>query len=339
MTDKKTENGNCRETADQKLDYILQQALTPQISDEEIEVNLSLDAGQSDRRKSIWRERNMRAGKILKPVAAVAACAVLVVGVGIHKLPDWQTTKQEIASGNIAEVVEQVKNSFTVSVQAAEHKIALEKNKAAALVAGGDSFGSVWGGDPDLREVDYSIDASPVVEGENIEKITYSINHGAFQVYAPEGSDIFQDVKEYKGEMNVGATVSKEIAKKIEKGEKGKYEEKYLTSYTIRPKDQNSKKIDVDICDNHKVSKKTYKKLWGDDNDTSLKEEAEGRNEVLNDLTITCTVTYKDGTTDTFDIAVEEKIMTFEEAGMPEEELGEELIEQGKAIFTVFRLK
>ena len=62
---------------DKKLDQILQQALTPEVNDNEIKVRF--EKGEY----SMKKKRNY-----VRPAIALVACAALVAGIGFGNLPD-----------------------------------------------------------------------------------------------------------------------------------------------------------------------------------------------------------------------------------------------------------
>ena len=62
---------------DKELDQILQHALTPTVSDEEIKVNYEMEGRPMMKKKNYF-----------KPAVALVACAALVAGIGFGNLPD-----------------------------------------------------------------------------------------------------------------------------------------------------------------------------------------------------------------------------------------------------------
>lgn len=297
---------------DEKLDQILQQALTPEINDYEITI-----------KKRVEVSRTMRIKTFIKPVAAVAACvALIVVSSYVGNQSFIQNSDDEI----VTEVVKNVKNAFTVTVQAAEPK-KLEKGKAVPVVLSDTSKSSAWSGDNRDKSVSYCVGAPLICEGENVDKVTYSISRGAFQIVQPENSNIIVEGEEYDGKLNVGA-----VGESIVSGKK--FIEKYYTSYTVAANQQTTADTDIYICNECVMSSRDYHLMW--DTDSTLQEKVQARNAAFGDLKIICTVTYKDGTTDKVDIAVGNDIMTYEKAGV-EEANGKKA--QMKGVFTTFKMQ
>ena len=90
------------------------------------------------------------------------------------------------------------------------------------------------------------------------------------------------------------------------------------------------------------MSGKLYNKVWNSygDDEKSLDVRTQGMNDVLDNLVMTCKITYKDGTSETADIAVKKKIMTYKEAysGKKTDEKIKQLADE-KDEFTTFELQ
>ena len=303
---------------EEKFDEIMRKALTPEIGEDEIKFLRKTEV------------RTMKKMNIIKPVIAVAACAALVLGVS--KIPDLQAVKN--ASEHPADsVVEQFENAFTLKVMAAEKnkdgknvETEITKEKAVPVIPSVVSDGGCWGGDPNTKIVTYMEECPLICEGTNIQKITYSINKGAFEVLSPKDSG-YVLAGEKCSRLNVGWTGPKGFREGVDHDD-------FYTSYTVSPDFQTSEKVLVAICNECKVSDDTFRKLWDFDHHT-LEDIKEGREETYGDLTITCEVTYKDGSKETVQVAVGAAVMTPEEAGLeyivPEK--------NGKSVFTTFQMK
>ena len=153
----------------------------------------------------------------------------------------------------------------------------------------------------------------------------------------PDGKQYVLDGTEYKGvaqNKNYGGV-------KIEmEDSKTKMLEKEYSSFTISAKDQ--KKVYIYLCDRKKVSDKIYDKIWNSDgeDEKKLDERVQGMNDVLDNLVMTCKITYKDGTSEKADIAVKKKAMTYKEAysGKKTDEKIKQLADE-KDEFTTFELQ
>ena len=297
---------------DKELEQMLQHTLTPEVEEQR------LFAFKEKSKSSEMEDRKMKAGKIIKPVVAMAAYAALVVG--ISRIPDLRTVKSLIP-GEGKDVVKNLDNAFTLSAKAAGQKKKLERNKAVVVSVEGTNSASSWEGEDHSHTTVYSIDAPFVCEGKNVDKITYRISKGAFQITAPKGESFLLDGKEAKisdeVDMAVLLPADGEAEAEIERGNEtvtGKVfdlETKYYSSYTVSAENQLPDGCMINIFDNRKVSEKLYNKLWNFD---KLEELKEGRDELFKDLTITCEVTYKDGSKEKADIEIGNEIMTTEEA-------------------------
>lgn len=298
---------------DKELDQMLQQALSSEISDDEIKVSNKMEG-----------KRKMKISKIVKPVVVVAASIAVVVVAGNVKMPTNGTIDKPIKANENTSEKETILKTFNIKLQAAEVK-KLKKGKAEVMVSSGKGGGAVWNGNPDNNTVSYCIAAPLICEGDNIKTITYEINKGAFQIYTKKDSNYILQGVECKRKIDGG-----EVAPSDEDSEK--YEQKQYTSYSILPENQTSNDVYVDICNECKVSKKLYKRIW---DHRSLEESTKGLNEVFGNLVITCTVTYKDDTSESVDIVVENKIMTYREAGVDKTSIKADM----KTDFTTFEMK
>ena len=107
----------------------------------------------------------------------------------------------------------------------------------------------------------------------------------------------------------------------------------------ISAKDQ--KKVYIYLCDRKKVSDKIYDKIWNSDGEDEKKLDArvQGMNDVLDNLVMTCKITYKDGTSEKADIAVKKKAMTYKEAYSGKNIKLNKDVENQKDEFTTFELQ
>ena len=319
---------------EKEFDEILKNALKLEISSKEISPDTKI---YSD---NIKEANTMKNAKILKPIIVAACCAALVLGT-IY-IPGIIGNNKNSDNEVVSAIESAMPKSFTISAMAAGKKKELKKNVS---VATRDSHAGGWGGDSETLEVYYTEEMPLICDGDNIEKITYSINKGAFQIFNRTGDEFILDGKKHVGDLNVGA-VFPEGYDDLEEENGGKsgvgFDEEYYTSYTVDYDKQTGDGVQVNICDNLKVSKDTYKKMWqwGDNKvdweDRSVWEkEATAMNEVLGDIVITCTVTYKDGTTEDKNIYVSAKVLSTDEV-TGEKKPG---AEKEYSIYTVYSLE
>ena len=79
-----------------------------------------------------------------------------------------------------------------------------------------------------------------------------------------------------------------------------KYEEHYVSEYTVSYDRQSSDTTLIGIC-GEKTDAAIYDAVFGD---VSLEQEVDGRTSLMEGVEVTCTVTYADGTTDSKVIVV-----------------------------------
>ncbi len=298
---------------DNKLDRILKQALSPEVNDDEIKIKFEQE------------ERVMRNKKrFARPAAVLAACAVLAVGIGFGNLPEQIVSKTQLSQKTGAStggtVEQSAGNGFVMKVKAAEIKEKeLKKGKSEAVVYMGDSDSQSesWSGSPENNKVSYCVTMPLVCEGEDIDKITYSVDKGCFRILQPQNDPYVIDGEECDAPAQVSDSVGVDF---LPEGLEN-MEEKYYKSYTISAKDQNRKDVMVYLCDGKTLSGDLYKRLWESDCGVTEKElaaEAAAKNEVMEKPQITCRIKYQDSVkrkSETAKVAVQHKVMTYEAAG------------------------
>ena len=300
---------------DKELDQMLKRALIPNIKDNETKIRFEME-------DCVMRKQK----KIFKPVIALAACAALVIGlsygnvtekiIGTHML---SSESDNSATGK----TEDIKNCFSVKVKAAEVQ-KLERGEETAVITQKELGSGGWSGTDSTKEISYVIESPIVCEGKQIDTITYSLSHGSFGVIQPKENPCVLE----------GTECEPKGASKV------KLMEKSYSSFTISAKDQQ--KVVIYLRDNKKVSGKLYNKVWNSygDDEKSLDVRTQGMNEVLDNLVMTCKITYKDGTSEKADIAVKKKAMTYKEAysGKKTDEKIKQLADE-KDEFTTFELQ
>lgn len=310
---------------DKKLDQMLKNALTQNIRDDEVKIRFETED------IFMKKQRNY-----IKPVVALAACAALVIGSVYTNVPERIMNNNFLSADrntSEGEKKDAGKNSFAIKVKAAEVK-KLEKGKETAVISHKEEDGGAgWTGTVDTNEVGYLLESPIICEGKNIDTITYSLNHGYFNVIQPEDEPYVLSGTEYIDKRKKDCEISVEPDSKI------KTVKKSYSSFTISAKSQQ--KAVMYLCDNKKVPDSVYDKIWNIDRDDekNLDGLVKAMNHVLDNLTMTCKITYKDGTSDSVDIAVKEKVMTYKEAydGKGGKKI-KELLDQ-KSEFTTFELK
>ena len=256
----------------------------------------------------------------------------------------------------ILAAVDQIDKLFTLQVKAAGDgdgqmvklaegnpvPVTIKDNKAGAWVLGAD--------DTNGGTVDYCINIPQIVcEGDQIESITYSINNGAFQIVQPEdGESMIIDGQLYTGELNTGSIggdyMDAENAKSVgtdglpdngksdtgsiaelvmEEEEKGAkeglpsrpFETLLYRSFTLNYDRQSDEDTWINICNVRSNSEEIVQLIWNKEG--SEETYSSGVQKMLDHTVITCTVNYKDNTSESADIKVDSHVMTRREAGEP----------------------
>lgn len=293
---------------EKKLDQILQQALTPEVNDNEIKVRF--EKGEYPMKK----KRNY-----IRPAVALVACAALVAGIGFGNLPEQilsNTGLSHTTDISTDKSSRNVENGFVMKVKAAEVK-ELKKGETQTAIYSGGATGESWSGSDQNKEIGYMIDLPLVCEGENMDTITYSVNKGCFRILQPKDKPYVIKGEECEKPKQVSSGVDIEVVPESADN----LEAKYYKSYTISAKDQDRKDVEVAICDEKKLSKELYKRLWDNNStgmtDEELTAEAVVKNEVLDSPEVTCKITYRGDSeqkTETARVAVRLEAMTYKEA-------------------------
>lgn len=230
------------------------------------------------------KENTMKKFRLIKPVAAVAVCLsiALLASVTIPKSPDAAKSKAN--------------NYFTLTAYAEE----LSSNNQSKY-----NESSTWGGgmcETDEDGVAFNFEFPIKCEGENIDTVTYSINHGAFQISGNKEavSAIQGEKSEY---LNTPGTFkNKDAVFEQYRSFTLKYDEKLSDSICLDIVDttdnwsevERAQLSDIDIHD-----------AFNNGNCESLKKLSDI---LVKNMDIKCTVKYKDGTTDTKNIVITNSI-------------------------------
>lgn len=283
--------------------------------------------------------RQSKITKYVKPVIAAAACVALITGVGSSYSIENDGNSPVLGKnndyneGNDNTVLDSFVqgNMFTITAYAQE----LEPGKPVPLTNVGSSGRSrVICGD-EYGNVSYCISTDFLCQGENIERVSYSINQGAFQIIQPinNGDTIIMDGQLYNGELNTGSIGGGfdevlEIQPEL-------YETKLYQSFTLDYDKQNAANTWINICNEYPDDGEIVDMVWGDA--STLEEQNEGINKLLDYPVITCTAYYADGTTASVNIEVGSRVMTYEEAG--ENYGNEEIPGDTEGTFITFEVK
>lgn len=285
-------------------------------------------------------------------MAAVAACAVIVLTANVFmgRLEHSNVGDREIAEKNLSasgtETGEEkdigapsaIDKMFTLYVKAAEadgeqsgeggtkekQSAQLTVGKSVPLLSSDKANSWVLGGDDvNGSVVDYCISMPFTCVGDHIEKITYSINNGAFQIVQPGDKSIIVDGQLYEGELNTGS-IGGDYNEENDGLPSESFETVLYRSFTLDYNRQTDEDTWINICNNRSVSKEVFDALWGEGK--TLEDMNNGIQKMLDNTVITCTVQYTDQTSQAVDIKVGSKIMSCAEAGEEARYEGEESV-------------
>ncbi len=276
---------------DEKFDQILKQALTPKNKDSELEI------------KKGARIYHMK--KITRRIVALAACAVLCFSVyfATDYSKEMSASKEELVAENISSLSERVENTFMLKVHAQE----LTKANSISIQIPEESPGYVLGESEIDETMYYCINLPLSCEGENIQNIKYSVNKGCFQIVHPQDKTYLVDYVEHVGNdtnfgqcgaiMDVGTDGNIQNVEKI----------LYIDSFTLDYNMQTGEDFWVNIGNVVPDMQEAINLIWYDN--SSVENQAKGKNLLLSDIEITVTVSFEDGSQSSKVIGLESKVV------------------------------
>lgn len=273
---------------------------------EELMDNIKMSDTSKKKIKNMYREvekkeeRYRKIAKGMKPAAAIAVCMVIVLVMG--SLGNYGGTS--------------VQNKFALTVEAAE---LIENNYVAAVIDGQEQG---WAfSDTEDGQLSYYIETPFGCTGDNIRSITYQINKGAFQVIAPEGQSV------------ITSGVATEALNTPTSTKTDDDRMNFYSEYTVDYDNQSSDAMTYALCGITPVSNvDAFFNLY---DEYSLQEQNQVWQDAFDDIVVTCTVTFEDGTTDSKEIALSCMIMTAREAE-PDNNVANP---EQKSNYVVFELK
>ena len=251
---------------DEKLEQLLHQALTPSVDDADIFVN------PPDRRNKMKR--------IVKSVAAVAACMAFVAAAGKLMQPE---------------------HAFTTIVYANENgeDIPLEQGKAVVVNSDGGGYG-IEGKTNGLYA--YCIDLPLVCEGENIKSVTYRVNEGGFQVIEPPENHVTEGTT--CEPIDAGLSVPHGW---------DNYDITYYSEFTVSGEAQKTGSFVMNLV-KEDFAIPNPDLIWGAD--ATAETQSQAIQEMLQDVVITCTVQFEDGSSQEMTLKASAKSQKTEENEM-----------------------
>lgn len=292
--------------------------------------------------------KQSRLGKIIIGAAGMAACAMIAIAVsdvaGITEKTGQSDMEEESIAKTVPEQVEtedgenllsSLDKMFTLRVRAAESKegqpgeiqqaaeekyVPLEAGRQIPLVS--EDKAATWniGGDDESKQISYCINIPFTCEGDHIENVTYSINKGAFQIVREGDGNIIVDGEAYVEDERINGLNCGSIGGRYD-DETGfsqeSVEREFYKSFTLDYHKQSDDHTWINIVNVLPDSEEIMKLLW-EDGATDQQAFNRGMQKMLDNTIITCTVQYSDQTSQSVDIKVGSRLMTYKEAGEPE---------------------
>ena len=275
---------------DEKFEQILKQALTPQNYDSELKI-----------RKRV-RMHDMK--KLTKKAIAVAACAVVCLS-GYYTLGHFNV---ENKNGELDVSYKNESDAFVVKVYAAE---LTADNSIPIKISEDMPIGYVMGAAETKDSMYYCINLPLSCEGENIKKITYSINKGCFQIVEPADSTYLIDYAEHIGDdINFGQCGGHD-SEQLDASSSSEDKVLYLDSFTVDYCKQRGDDFWINIGNVVPNMQEVINLMWYSDGSPENHEKAE--NMLLSDVEITVTITFEDGTQSAKVIGLESKVVDAEQ--------------------------
>lgn len=261
---------------------------------------IKLKESEKDRAKALFYESNkeketsMKVKKLFKPAVAVAACLALMIATYtiVPMLQGTSDATNEKTTSN---------NFFSITAYAKEltktGKVFSDKYSSLCSAITGDHKGGVA----------FTFDFPFECKGQNIDTITYSIKNGVFVITNPKNKGVVIDGEKITQELNVPYSSAES-----ERKEKLTYENQQYKSFTVAYDNQINDKTCINISDTSDIWNAEKKNQYRDFNydicNSSLQETKKVSDFLTKDMGITCTVTYKDGSTETKNIVVSNEI-------------------------------
>ena len=256
--------------------------------------------------------------KILKPAIAACACAALFLTAGkfhtLHHISENNAEENYVLTTESDNLPQTLSNMFSLKVYAADSPdasdsgyVTLETGKSilvketgleSVLCEGEDGF------------ISYCIGTKFLCEGDNIESITYSISEGAFQIVKRPNDTILTSYEEYDGSLSTGLVGDKD-SDTLDNPVSvyGLYK-----SFTVSYDNQSNDHTWINICNE---TDRSWDFLYG--KDMTLEDRVDAIEEMMQNVVITCTVHYTDGTSEDAFITIGGGIYS-NKTGIPEKD-------------------
>lgn len=260
-------------------------------------------------KENIKETRTIMNTKSILKKAGVCLCAAAVISAGIFSADIIGSFGSDKKSNS--------KNSFVMSVNAAE---ITDENKSATIDLSSTGISYSEG---DNGTVGYFFYPPIKCTGENISTITYTVNHGTIEFVETSG----QGEKKKPADDSAESIIIEDTP-----------QENISLGNTISYNDQNNKDISLSVSggteslskDKQHLVREHIEDLFGYTDDSYAESKSEGMREIknlnkkvkeymdilLDDLVISCTVKFNDGSKQTQQIKVGTKIMNAQDVYM-----------------------
>lgn len=270
---------------------------------------ITLRQSEKDKAKALFsavqeeRKNDMSIKRLWKPAVILAAGLALVIAADAI-IPAMQRGE---GNGSKHMVTETVNNYFAVTAYAKEltrtGKVYFEDYA---------SLGGAFDTGADNRGISAALEFPIECRGENIETITYAIREGAFCISNPPGESVVVEGEKLTKKLDVPYRSMED-----ERNDVLTYQMEQYHSFTVRYDHQMTDQTCIDVVNTLDVWSKEKKKEFRDKGwdmfDCSLDQEKEIYDFLTRDLGITCTVTYKDGSTETKNIVISNEVVRLSE--------------------------
>lgn len=253
---------------------------------------------QSEEKNTMHVKKNKR---YIKRAIAIAACATICLtgGYAVNRLGNSNPVT-DAGAGKLADIADKMADRFIIKVNAAEltgqEPVPIHVNPA-------ESADAVLDASDDNRDVvSYCFNLPLTVEGENIEKVTYTINEGCFQVIESSKNPYVTDGVECDA-LDLGRCGGFNHEAGMESEEAATERIRCMTSVTLDYSKQAGDDFWLNFGNVKSGMQEAFDLIWGE----GATEEscAKAYNLLMGDTVIEVTVTYTDGTTNTKKIQLE----------------------------------
>ena len=244
---------------------------------------------------TVIRAKNYSALKKASPfpkIIALAACISLIAALSGTAIIKSIHSEKQISSGNTGQesgIIDMISDEFTITAYAAEgNDVVLEKGNVTPLCDISDYYllSFVMDSNEDDPDINYSIELPSLkCSGDNIKSITYTANNAYLE----------QNRYYYENSTETMETVPLD---------------KYEVAYDSQDMDDDTV---LELCGSVPKTDELVHDMFDAD---SFDDMVNGTNILLNDVSITCTVTYNDGTTASQTINIGAKFMSNDELGI-----------------------